>query len=45
MNPADVYWAYQELYRIAPQLTQEEYLKRDKELYEALMRLRWEFRR
>ena len=36
MNPADIYWAYQELYRIAPTLTQEEYLKRDRELYKAL---------
>jgi hypothetical protein len=36
MNPADIYWAYQELYRIAPLLTQKEYLQRDRYLYEAL---------
>ena len=36
MNPADIYCAYQELYRIAPTLTQEEYLKRDRELYKKL---------
>ena len=39
MNPADIYYAYQELYRIAPTLTQKEYLKRDKELYERLKKL------
>ena len=36
MNPADIYYAYQELYRIAPTLSQEEYLKRDRELYKKL---------
>ena len=33
MNPADIYYAYQALYLIAPTLSQEEYLKRDRELY------------
>lgn len=36
MNPADIYWAYQELYRAAPTLSQEEYLQRDRELYNQL---------
>jgi hypothetical protein len=40
MNPADIYWAYQELYRIAPLLTQEEYLKRDRELYDKLQEIK-----
>jgi hypothetical protein len=39
MNPADIYWAYQELYRIAPTLTQSEYLRRDRELYARLKAL------
>lgn len=40
MNPADIYWAYQELYRIAPTLTQEEYLRRDRELYDKLKEIK-----
>ena len=36
MNPADIYWAYQELYRIAPTLSQEEYQRRDRELFREL---------
>jgi hypothetical protein len=39
MNPADIYYAYQELYRIAPTLSQEEYLRRDRELFEKLKAL------
>jgi hypothetical protein len=39
MNPADIYWAYQELYRIAPTLSQLEYLRRDRELYKAWKKL------
>jgi hypothetical protein len=39
MNPADIYYAYQELYRIAPLLTQEEYIKRDRYLFNKLKAL------
>jgi hypothetical protein len=38
-SPADVYWAYQELYRIAPTLSQEEYLRRDRYLFRRLKAL------
>jgi hypothetical protein len=36
MLPADILNAYAELYRIAPLLTQKEYLRRDRELFEKL---------
>ena len=39
MNPADIFYAYQELYRIAPTLSQEEYLRRDRYLFNKLKAL------
>jgi len=36
MNPADIFYAYQELYRIAPTLSQKEYIKRDRYLFNKL---------
>ena len=39
MNPADIYYAYQELYRIAPTLSHLEYMRRDQELYRALKKI------
>lgn len=40
MTPAQIYWAYQELYREAPFISQQEYLRRDAQLFAELKRKR-----